>query len=209
MKTFDWLPAAFALVILAARYAWTLHRSAELKLSIELRQAWVKRILAQPGAEVLAVQTVRNSIMAASLMATTATLALMGVLTLGHTQMSTFAQMPGSGGMDALLHTPEVKLFLPLALLAACVVLFSGAVRLYHRTSYSLGLPKGAIGTSDLHAAAEGAASVELARAATLYRNGWRAFYGAIATGAWLVSGWMMLATTLIIVGIDIAARIE
>jgi len=52
-------------------------------------------------------------------------------------------------------------------------------------------------------------AIIELTRAAHLYRNGWRAFYGSIATGAWLVSGWMMLVTTLIIVGIDIAARIE
>ena len=206
VNTFDWLPVVASLVILAARYAWTLHRSAELRTSLALRQAWVKRILAQPGAEILAVQTVRNSIMAASLMATTATLSLMGVLTLGHAQMRAFAQMPGSGDVNALLHTPEIKLFLPLALLAACIVLFSGAVRLYHRTGYALGLPRG---TSDMHAVAEAAAAIELARAAGLYRNGWRAFYGAIATGAWLVSGWMMLATTLIIVGIDIAAKIE
>ena len=49
MSTFDWLPVVASLVILAARYAWTLHRSAELRTSLALRQAWVKRILAQPG----------------------------------------------------------------------------------------------------------------------------------------------------------------
>jgi uncharacterized membrane protein len=96
--------------------------------------------------------------------------------------------------------------FLPLALLAACVVLFSKAVRLYHRTGYSLGLPHGSSAAS---AAAEAAAVNELTRAVQLYRNGWRTFYAAIATGAWLVGGWMMLATTVIIVGIDIAANIE
>ena len=206
MHVNEWLPAAAALMILAGRYAWTRKRSAELKLSIELRQAWVVRILAQPGAEVLAVQTLRNSIMASSLMATTATLALMGVVTIGHTQMGALALTPDAAGFDLLLHRPEIKLFLPLALLTACVVLFSGAVRLYHRTSYSLGLPKG---SSDMHPKAEAAATIELMRAANLYRNGWRAFYGAIATGAWLVSGWMMLATTLIIVGLDIVAKIE
>jgi uncharacterized membrane protein len=206
MRITEWLPVAVALLILAARYAWTRKRSAELKLSLELREAWVVRILAQPGAEVLAVQTLRNSIMASSLMATTATLALMGILTIGHTQMGALATVPEVAAVDFLLRTPEIRLFLPLALLAACVVLFSGAVRLYHRTSYSLGLPKG---TSELFPKAQAAATIELMRAAHLYRNGWRAFYGAIATGAWLISGWMMLATTLIIVGIDIAARIE
>ena len=60
-----------------------------------------------------------------------------------------------------------------------------------------------------MHQIAVETATFELARAATLYRNGWRALYVAIATGAWLVSGWMMLVTTLIIVGVDIAAKIE
>lgn len=206
MQSYEWLPVAIALALLGGRYIWTLKRSDELKSSIELRRAWVKRVLSQPGTEVLAVQTVRNSIMASSLMATTATLALMGVLTLGHTQMRALAALPSADPLGYLLHTPELRLFLPLALLAACVVLFSGAVRLYHRVSYSLGLPAG---TSDMHAVAEQSALVEVARAARLYRNGWRAFYGAIATGAWLVSGWMMLLTTLVIVGIDIAAKIE
>jgi len=206
MNPIEWLPVAASLLILAGRYAWTLRRSEELRLSIALRQAWVRRILAGPGAEVLAVQTVRNSIMASSLMATTATLALMGVITIGHAQVGALGQLANPARVESLLHTAEVRLFLPIALLAACVVLFSGAVRLYHRTSYSLGLSKG---SSDMHDAAEAAAVVELTRAARLYRNGWRAFYGAIATGAWLVSGWMMLLTTLIIVGIDIAARIE
>ena len=206
MKSIEWLPVVAALAILAGRYIWTLKRSEELRLSIEIRQAWVRRILAGPGAEILAVQTVRNSIMASSLMATTTTLALMGALTIGHAQVGALGQLASPEGVESLLHTTEVRLFLPIALLAACVVFFSGAVRLYHRTSYSLGLSKG---SSEMHAAAEAAAIMELTRAARLYRNGWRAFYGSIATGAWLVSGWMMLVTTLIIVGIDIAAKIE
>ena len=128
-------------------------------------------------------------------------LALMGVISLGHSQMNAPAT-----AIDWLHGGAGVKLFLPLALLAASAVLFSKTVRLYHRTGYSLGLPRG---SSDAAEAAEAAAINELTRAAQLYRNGWRAFYAAIATGAWLVGGWMMLATAVIIVGIDIAARIE
>lgn len=202
----DWLPAVIALTLLAARYLWAMTRGAESRQSIELRRAWAERIQAQPGLEIVAVQTLRNSIMAATLMATTATLALMGVLSLGHTQMESVAAAAHTGALGFAQLAAQARLFLPVSLLAACVVLFSKTVRLYHRVGYTLGLPKG---SSPASAAAAGTAAFELTRAAHLYRNGWRAFYGAIATGAWLVSGWMMLATTIIIVAIDIAAKIE
>ena len=198
------MPVTLALLILAARFAWALGRDAESGQSIALRRAWVKRILAAPGSEILAIQTVRNSMMAASLMASTAVLALMGVISIGHSQL---------GAADALhdwMHAgANLKLFLPLALLAACVVLFSKAVRLYHRAGYSLGLSRRAAGSDELSDIAEAAASAELTRAAHLYRNGWRTFYAAIATAAWLMGPWMMLVTTIIIVAIDIAAKIE
>ena len=200
----QWVPVTLALSILAARFAWALGRDAESGQSIALRRAWVKRILAAPGSEILAIQTVRNSMMAASLMASTAVLALMGVISIGHNQL---------GASDALhdwMHAgANLKLFLPLALLAACVVLFSKAVRLYHRAGYSLGLSRRANGDDALSDMAVAAASGELTRAAHLYRNGWRTFYAAIATGAWLAGAWMMLVTTIVIVGIDIAARID
>ena len=203
--TDDWLPAALALLVLAARFAWVAVKGDEAAQSMELRRAWVKRILAAPGAEILAIQTLRNSMMAATLMATTATLALIGLLSIGHGQMS--APVAAQGWPHGwLLGGAGVKLLLPLAALAAAIVLFSKAVRLYHRCGYSLGMPHG---SSDAAELAESAAMFELTRAATLYRSGWRAFYIAIATGAWLSSGVIMLVTTAVIVVIDIAAKIE
>ena len=200
MLATDWIVAWIALFLLAGRFAWVMLRGGEAQQSMELRRTWIKRVLAAPGAEILAIQTVRNSMMASSLMATTAVLALMGVISIGHGQMTALAPaqwMQGGTG---------VKLLLPLALLTASIILFSKAVRLYHRTGYSLGLPHGG---SDAADTAEAAAINELTRAARLYRNGWRAFYAAIATAAWLAGGWMMLTATVVIVAIDIAARIE
>ena len=107
MQTFDWTPAAAALVILAARYAWVVTRSAESRQSIDIRREWARRVMAQPGLEIVAVQTLRNSIMAATLMATTATLALMGVLTLGHAQMDTVAAAPATGVIDFLTRAAQ------------------------------------------------------------------------------------------------------
>jgi uncharacterized membrane protein len=195
----DWIPVVVGLGVLGARFAWATTRGAESRQAIEIRRAWVRRVLAQPGLEIVAVQTVRNSIMAASLMTTSATLALMGALTLGHA-----ALQPLAGGH--WLHGAQVRVALPVVLLAACVVLFSKAVRLYHRSGYALGLPRGLdVACPQVEDSAVG----ELTRAAHLYRNGWRAFYAAIATAAWLVSGWLMLATTLIIVAVDAAAGVE
>ena len=47
-----------------------------------IRSNWVKSVMRRPGTEILVIQTLRNSVMAASFMATTAILALSGTLTL-------------------------------------------------------------------------------------------------------------------------------
>lgn len=47
-----------------------------------LRQDWFEAVSAQKGSEVLAAQTLRNSLMSASMTASTAALALMGTVTL-------------------------------------------------------------------------------------------------------------------------------
>ena len=47
-----------------------------------IRSNWVKAVMRRPGTEILVIQTLRNSVMAASFMATTAILALTGTLTL-------------------------------------------------------------------------------------------------------------------------------
>lgn len=187
-------PFALAVAILAARHVWVVLRSPGARQTLELRRAWVARMLREPGSEILAVQTLRNSIMAASVMASTSAIGLMGVVSLGHLRLG------------AISADPDVKYVFPMLLLAACVVLFSQAVRLYHRCSFLMGLSGAA---SDVHGQAEAAAVDQLVRASQLYRQGWRAFYAAIATGAWLVSGWMALAVTIALLAADVLARAE
>src|SRR6218665_3285413 len=61
-----------------------LHRSDRLAPArhAALREQWFRVVSAQKGSEVLAVQTLRNSLMSATLLASTAALALMGTVTL-------------------------------------------------------------------------------------------------------------------------------
>jgi uncharacterized membrane protein len=140
----------------------------------ELRRQWVARVMAGPGMEILAVQTLRNSIMAATVMASTSALGLMGLLSLGHLRGVTFA--------EAGTRPAQLLLLLPLVLLAACVVEFSQAVRLYHRCSYLVALN----GPADAqHGEARASAVTQLLRASRLYRAGWWTFYLAMAAGAW------------------------
>jgi hypothetical protein len=128
----------------------------------DLRRQWVARVMAGPGMEILAVQTLRNSIMAATVMASTSALGAMGLISLGRL-----------GGPGVLL---------PLALLAACVVEFSQSVRLYHRCSYLVALTHPSPGGG---AGAQSDATRQLLRASRLYRAGWWTFYLAMAAGAW------------------------
>jgi len=142
----------------------------------ELRREWVVRVMEGPGMEILAVQTLRNSIMAATVMASTSALGLMGVLSLGHFRGFTLA--------DVGSRPSQLLVLLPLVLLALCVVAFSQSVRLYHRCSYLVAL------TGPAHAPradARACAVKQLLRASRLYRAGWWTFYLALAAGAWAV----------------------
>ena len=67
----------------------------------ELREEWFNAISRQPGSEILAVQTLRNSVMSASMIASTAVLALMGTITL--TVPSLWATTETAGGVHSAL----------------------------------------------------------------------------------------------------------
>jgi hypothetical protein len=66
------------LVLLQRRRPERLARSKHARL----REDWFLAVSAQKGAEVLAVQTLRNSLMSATVLASTAALALMGTVTM-------------------------------------------------------------------------------------------------------------------------------
>jgi uncharacterized membrane protein len=100
-----------------------------------LRRAWLAEVHRQPGGEILAVQTIRNSLMSASFLASSLMIALMA--TLGVTAGS----LPALGA--GVLADPPALALLPAAkalLLAVTLGLAFGAfvlsVRLYHHLGY-------------------------------------------------------------------------
>ncbi|MGZ5817620.1 MAG: DUF599 domain-containing protein [Burkholderiaceae bacterium] len=103
-----------------------------------LREEWFIAVSKQQGSEILAVQTIRNSLMSATMTASTAALGLVGTVTLATPSLhATF------GAMDTALHfTPRLLSELVLiALLFASLVCSAMAVRYYNHAGYIVSMP--------------------------------------------------------------------
>jgi hypothetical protein len=72
-------------------------------VNAHMRKAWVQAMSAQPGFEIVSVQALRNSLMSATVAATTAALALMASLTLGGASLAAGLGHPSGEGIT-LLH---------------------------------------------------------------------------------------------------------
>jgi hypothetical protein len=166
-----WLAFATVAVLLAYEAGlWVLQRLRPRRWArsahAALREDWFIAVSAQPGSEVLAVQTLRNSLMSATMTASTAALALMGTVTLA--VPSLHAALGGSG--TAAL-TPRLALELVLlALLFASLLSSVMAVRYYNHASFIGGMPVGSPARRHWHAA--GTAYVR--KAGLLYSVGLR-----------------------------------
>ncbi|MFN3303384.1 MAG: DUF599 family protein [Roseateles sp.] len=102
-----------------------------------LREVWFRMVSAQKGAELLAVQTLRNSLMSATLLASTAALALMGTVTLAAPSLHGLDAVAGLGGIGPRLVLELVLLVLLFASLVSSLM----AVRLYNHAGFIGGMP--------------------------------------------------------------------
>ena len=103
-----------------------------------LREDWFTAVSQQKGSEILAVQTLRNALMSATMTASTAVLGLIGTVTLAapslHASFDEAAAMPGI--------TPRLVLeLLLLAWLFASLVCSAMAVRYYSHAGFIGGMP--------------------------------------------------------------------
>lgn len=103
-----------------------------------LREEWFTAVSEHPGSEILAVQTLRNSLMSATMTASTAVLGLMGTVTLAAPSLRT------SFNVAAVLPslTPRLSLeLLLLALLFASLICSAMAIRYYNHVGFICGMP--------------------------------------------------------------------
>lgn len=152
-----------AVLLMQQRKPERLARSAHASL----REEWFAAVSSHPGSEILAVQTLRNSLMSATMTASTAVLGLMGAVTLAAPSLRSSLVDAGVG----LAFTPRLALELVLmALLFASLVCSAMAVRYYNHASFICAMPVGSAPRQRW--AASGAAYVR--RAGLLYSWGLR-----------------------------------
>ena len=116
--------ATVALLVLYEVLLVVMQRSHPARLAraahATLREEWFEAVSQHPGTEILAVQTLRNSLMSATMLASTAALGLMGTVTLA--APSLHASLDGSAGTFASVSPRLVLELVLLALLFASLV---------------------------------------------------------------------------------------
>jgi uncharacterized membrane protein len=137
------------------------------------RTRWVEGVMRDGRKDVLAVQTLRNSVMAASIMASTAILLVIGTLNLG-ADGARLEQMLGAlaAHRDRAAGEHALVLLLLLADFFVAFFMFSMAIRFYNHVGYMINLAP-----DDASAFPPYRVAAYLNRAGRFYSLGTRAFY--------------------------------
>ncbi len=150
-----------------------------------IRSDWVAAMSGGADRGILAVQTLRNSVMAASFMASTSALALAGTLGFASEADRLAAAWHRDHALAMASALFPLKVFLLLGAFFVAFLLFSLSIRLYNHASYAIVLP------------GEGEAVARyINRAGRMYGDGLRVFYMAFPVVAWLFDATMLLAAT-------------
>ncbi len=200
------LTALFATMLIFVAYYMKLRRltrqNATSVLSIvaaKARASWVSTLMTNDDTGILAVQTLRNSSMAASFFASTAVLLIIGVLTLsaqsvGLKESWHVLNLIGSIRQEVWL----LKLLSMLLLLFFAFFCFTNAIRILNIVGYM-------INARNLEGKAEFApqlVSDELNRGGRYFSFGMRAYYFTIPLVCWLFGPLYMVSAAIILVTI-------
>ena len=158
------------------------------------RSLWVANVMSNASKDIMAVQTLRNFIMGASLMASTATLLIIGTLTLsGQAEsISRSWHVLDIGGT----HAAELWIVKVLFLLVDFIVAFFAfvmSVRLVNQVVFMINAP----GAAAHHNLTPTAVANRLNRAGNMFATGTRAFFFAVPLVFWLFGPVFLVLATL------------
>ena len=191
-----WSLAAFSLLLLVAyegRLYWIGRHHPERTAryaNVRLRMKWVTAMSSQPGFEVVAVQALRNTLMSATISASTAALAVMGSVTLAGGSLAGKFTL---GALDEQLHA-VVQAMLVMTLFASYVC-SAMAMRHYGHASFIMSMPV----SSPERVTFTPAAVTHVHRAGLLYSWGLRLFLMAAPLVAGIVHPAAMPVVTVLL----------
>ncbi|HEX2824883.1 MAG TPA: DUF599 domain-containing protein [Burkholderiales bacterium] len=166
-------------------------------VNVVARNSWVDMVMSSEKPDVLAVQTLRNSVMASSFMASTAILLLVGALTLSGSAENNSGilhalNVGGATGAE-ITAVKVVALLLDFFVAFFC---FSMAVRFYNHVGYMISIPPGRA----VNAASPGLVAAYLNRAGFFYLVGLRSFFYSVPLVFWMFGPHFMLLATLALI---------
>jgi len=170
-----WIAFAVSLAVFIVYEGWVLwvgRRTPERMARTahaRMRASWAAALSERPGFEIVAVQTLRNSLMSATIGASTAALALMGTITLAGGSVLESISHPQAEGVLPL--RPVLEALLMLALFASYVC-SSMAMRYYNHAGFVMSMPAQSAERKPLDPLAQ----VYVERAGLLYSWGLRFF---------------------------------
>lgn len=162
------------------------------------RRAWVVTVMEEHDA-LLAVQTLRNSTMAATFMASTAVLLSVGVLSLtgqAENLSTTWHSLNIFGSTQK--STLALKLLVLLLNLFIAFFSFSSSIRLFNHVGFMINAP-----ASEANAASSMTfVAIQLNRAASHFHFGMRAFYFLVPLVLWIFGPLLLLGGTAVMIGV-------
>lgn len=167
------------------------------RVATDARESWVETIMASPADGILAVQTLRNSVTAATFLASTAVLLMVGVLTLSG-QAPELKQTWHALNFFGTLR-PELwlgKLLCMLLVLFFAFFSFCNAIRIFNHVGYMINArPAGS--TTRFTPQLVGS---ELNSGGRYFSLGMRAYYYLIPLVCWLFGPLYMVVAVLLLV---------
>jgi uncharacterized membrane protein len=145
---YDLIAFGISFILIQSYYFYLIRRthrapqSSVHALNARTRERWVKMIMSGEKLDILAIQTVRNSVMAANFMATTAILLLVGVLNLGE-KIGPWAEKlhPFCTVCNPASELWMLKLGMLLGSFALAFYYFAMAIRFFNHVGYLVNLP--------------------------------------------------------------------
>jgi uncharacterized membrane protein len=168
-------------------------------MNVQARAAWVERIMREErDLHTMAVQTFRNSTMAATLLASTAVLLIFGILNLLANADKLEHVLSGVNSWGS--REPGMWLFKLMLLIVDFFISFfsfSLAVRGYHHVGYMINVPMGAHD----HGVSVHKVVRVLNRVSQYYSIGMRTYYFSVPLVLWLFGpAYMLIATVALLV---------
>jgi uncharacterized membrane protein len=160
------------------------------------RTAWVETIMGDEKNAVLAVQTLRNSTMAATFLASTSVLLIIGVLTLSEQGEKLGAHWNALNMVGA--SNPTLWMVKLLTLLLDLFVAFFGfsmAIRIYNHVGFMINVPV----RLNHRMITPAHVATHLNRAGHFYSLGMRAYYFLVPMVFWLFGPHFMLVSTIVL----------